>query len=262
MYGAGRDLILEYLPGDEYTVDCFSDRERGLLFCAGRQRIRTKAGISMDSRPVEDEAFLHFARLISTRLHFHGAWFFQVKKDKMGAYKLLEIAPRVAGTMALHRVLGVNFPLLSLYEQERIPVDILVNPVQVEIDRALTNRYRHNIEYHSVYLDLDDTLILDGKVNPIVVQFVFQCINAGIQVILLTKHAQELDATLRNHRLAGIFDQVIHVDRSEQKTNYITSPDAILIDDSFSERKAAHDKLGILTFDCSMLELLLDERGR
>jgi len=31
------DLItLEYLDGHEYTVDCFTDRKKGLLFCSGR----------------------------------------------------------------------------------------------------------------------------------------------------------------------------------------------------------------------------------
>ena len=47
-------VVLEYLPGDEYTVDCFSDRERGLLFCRGRRRVRTRSGISMNSVPVAD----------------------------------------------------------------------------------------------------------------------------------------------------------------------------------------------------------------
>ena len=43
-----RTLLLEYLPGDEYTVDCFSDREIGLLFSQGRQRVRTRSGIFRD----------------------------------------------------------------------------------------------------------------------------------------------------------------------------------------------------------------------
>ena len=39
--GIGKKYIVtEYLPGEEYTVDCFSDRERGLLFCKGRIRTR------------------------------------------------------------------------------------------------------------------------------------------------------------------------------------------------------------------------------
>jgi len=71
---------MEYLEGDEYTVDCFSDREKGLLFCGGRQRIRTKSGISMNSRPIQNKVFKEYAEAISKRLFFNGPWFFQIKK--------------------------------------------------------------------------------------------------------------------------------------------------------------------------------------
>jgi len=261
LLGQNREcIVMEYLPGEEYTVDCFSDRDAGLLFCGSRQRIRTRNGISMNSRPVQDDVFVEYANAISKKLTFHGAWFFQLKKDRYGTYKLLEIAPRIAGTMAVHRVLGVNFALLSIYEQERIPIEILVNEVDVEIDRALVNRYRHQAKYSAVYVDLDDTLILNGIVNINLIQFLYQCINAEIRVVLLTKHMVDVDQTLEKHRLTGVFDEVIHVEQSTGKLDYIRESDAILIDDSFSERKAASERLGILTFDCSMIEILLDER--
>lgn len=255
-------IVTEYLPGEEYTVDCFSDRSAGLLFCGGRRRIRTKSGISMNSRPVGDgdRIFLQYAKAISEVLPFHGAWFFQVKKDQHGIYKLLEIAPRIAGAMATHRVQGVNFALLSIYEQERIGLEILVNKVDVELDRALVNRYRHQIKYQVVYVDLDDTLILNDSVNIDLVRFLYQCINKKIRIVLLTRHASDIYVTLKKYRLIGVFDEIIYVARPINKAEYIRESDAIFIDDSFSERKAVSQKLGILTFDCSMLEMLLDER--
>lgn len=253
-------IVMEFLPGEEFTVDCFSDRAAGLLFCQARQRVRTKSGISMHSRPAEGGEFPEYASAISRKLTFHGAWFFQVKRNRRNTLTLLEIAPRIAGTMALHRVRGVNFALLSLYEQERIPVEILLNHIPVEIDRAFVNRYRHGLKYTVAYIDLDDTLILHDAVNVKLVQFLYQCINAGIRIVLLTKHAGDADRTLREHRLTGIFDQIIHLGPSSSKSDYIRERDAILIDDSFSERKAAQERLGIPTFDCSMLEMLIDER--
>ena len=45
---------MEYLPGRELTVDCFSDRERGVLFARARPRERTRAGISMATRTEPD----------------------------------------------------------------------------------------------------------------------------------------------------------------------------------------------------------------
>lgn len=254
-------IIVEHLPGTEYTIDCFSDRKAGLLFCSGRQRTRTRAGISMSSRRVADEAFGQIAEAIISRLKLHGAWFFQLKKDEAGHYKLLEVGPRIAGTMALHRVLGVNFPLLSIYEQERIPVRILTNPIEVEIDRALVNRYRHDLRYGTVYVDLDDTLILNGVVNTRVVAFLYQCVNRGVRIVLVTRHARDVDQTLKQFRLAGLFDEVAHVVPPACKSDYIREKDAILIDNSFSERRAAVERHGIPTFDCSMIEMLMDDRA-
>ncbi|GAW66660.1 carbamoylphosphate synthase large subunit short form [Geoanaerobacter pelophilus] len=255
-------IALEYLPGREYTVDCFSDREAGLLFCSGRERVRMKSGIAMSSRvSKEQEIFAEYAAKIASRLAFHGAWFFQLKEDREGVLKLLEVAPRIAGTMALHRVLGVNFPLLSLYEQERMPLTIMTNGGEVEIDRSLVNRYRHDVDFSTAYVDLDDTLILNHRVNLQVVAFIYQCLNNGKKVVLLTKHEDDLAATLARHRLTGLFCEIVHLKKSDAKADFIREGDAILIDDSFSERKAATERLGIKTFDCSMLEMLMDGRS-
>lgn len=259
-YSSDNLLILEYLPGDEYTVDCFSSRDKGLLYCGARQRLRTKNGISMNGRLENDGVFENYAQIISSQLIFHGAWFFQVKRDSSGVCKLLEIAPRIAGTMALHRVLGVNFPLLSIYEQEGIPIEIRPNRLSVEIDRALVNRYRHDVTYGTVYVDLDDLLIVDCRLNVELIRFLVQCANRGVHLKLLTKHGSDLTETLQRFRLAGFFDQVIHLDKSARKADYITERDAIFLDDSFSERKQVSERLGILTFDGSMIEMLLDDR--
>ncbi len=42
-------IICEYLPGDEYTVDCFSSANEGLLFAGARRRNRTRNGISVNT---------------------------------------------------------------------------------------------------------------------------------------------------------------------------------------------------------------------
>ncbi|MFN6476817.1 ATP-grasp domain-containing protein [Nostoc sp. DedQUE07] len=257
-------IITEYLPGDEYTIDCFSHRHTGLIFCRGRQRVRTKSGISMNSRSTNNssnEFFLNYAKLISEKLTFYGAWFFQLKKDKDGNYKLLEIAPRIAGAMAFHRVQGINFSLLSIYEQENIPIEIITNKLDLELDRALINRYKHNIEYKTVYVDLDDTLVINGKLNLSLIQFLYQCVNNNKKIILLTKHTGNINNFLEKYRIKYIFDSIIQIDKSAYKANYILEKNAIFIDDSFTERKSVNTKLSIPTFDSSMIEMLLDYKG-
>jgi hypothetical protein len=158
-------------------------------------------------------------------------------------------------------VLGVNFPLLSLYEHLRMPVALAPNDIDVRLDRALVNRYAHDLSYRHVYVDLDDTLLVGDSVNARLVAFVYQSINAGRRVVLITRHAQDVDATLDRFRLSALWDEVIHIeDPAVEKADHIGEPDAILIDDSFRERRVARERLGIATFDSSMIELLWDER--
>lgn len=251
-------LICEFLPGEEYTVDCFSDRDRGLLFAGARRRVRTRNGIAVNSVSVEMPESRTIASLISDRLRMHGPWFFQLKRAADGELTLLEVAPRIAGSMALNRVRGVNFPLLGIYEHERLPLGLLTYEGPLEIDRALSNRYRHCIRFSLAYLDLDDTLILRGEVNLSVIAFVFQCLNRAIPIKLITRHRFDVEATLRQFRLLGLFDEVIHIVDGRPKSEFIKEHDAIFIDDSFAERRNVSEKCGIQTFDCSMIEMLLD----
>jgi carbamoyl-phosphate synthase large subunit len=254
-------LVTEYLPGREYTVDCFSDRAHGLLYCAPRLRVRTRNGIAMDSRSTSDERVRSMGESIGMVLQLRGPWFFQTRETANGSLCLLEVGARIAGTMALHRCDGVNFPLLGIYEEERAPISIMTNGANIRIDRALMNRYQHDLEFTTVYVDLDDTLILRGRVNTVLVRLLYQFVNEGKRVVVITRHDQDALDTLRAFRLDRLPDEVIQLPRSGSKADAMTWDDAILIDDSFGERSDVHRRTGMPTFDCSMIELLLDERG-
>lgn len=250
-------LALEFLPGKEYTVDCFTDNSGKLLFCEGRERKRISGGISVDSETVRDDRFSEYASKINTTIKFNGAWFFQVKENATGELVLMEIATRIAGTMGLVRCKGVNLALLSLFNMLGYDLGILENNYEMSIDRALQNKYIHNIDYNHVYLDFDDTIVLDDKINLQAITFVFQCINNGIKVHLLTRHKGILDETLINHRLSDVFDEVIWIKDDGKKSDYIKQKDAIFIDDSFAERKEVYGTLKIPVFDTHMLEGLI-----
>lgn len=250
-------IISEYLPGDEYTIDCFSDRDHGLLFCGARVRIRMRNGISVNTKSIYLKEAISISIKIQASLKLYGAWFFQLKRNVNGELTLLEVAPRIAGSMCTHRVKGINFPLLTIYEHERSPISIIENPGTVELDRAFENRYCIELEYRSLYIDLDDTIIIREKVNLEALKLIYICINKSIPVILITRHNGNLDHTLKKHRLNALFDEIIHLRNGQPKSDYITDDKAIFIDDSFSERKQVHESIGIPTFDCSMIEGLI-----
>jgi hypothetical protein len=253
-------LAMEYLPGREYTIDCFTNRHGNLLFAGARERLRIQNGISVHSRPVEDPIFQKLAEIINARLSLRGVWFFQVKEDRDGAMTLLEIAPRVAGTMALHRNLGVNLALLSVFDAMDIDVSVQINGFPIEIDRALVSRFRTDLSYRHVYIDLDDCLICEGLVNTDAAAFLYQCVNRGITIHLLTRHAGSVSDTLRRTRLEGLFDDVIHLQSGERKSDAIHHADAIFIDDSFGERQDVHEQKGIPVFAPDAIECLMDWR--
>ncbi len=254
-------IVCEYLPGEEYTVDCFSDREKGVLFCGARIRLRMRNGIAVHTRSVDLDGVQEIAKRIHESLGMRGAWFFQVKRAADGQLTLLEVAPRIAGSMSTHRVLGVNFPLLTIFEHERLELKLITLPMIVELDRALHNRYRIQLPCEALYVDLDDTLLLRDVVNLDALRLVFSCINRKIPVTLITRHSGDLEKTLRKHRLTGLFDEVIHLDRKQRKSDFIRKKNAIFLDDSFAERSDVNEHCGIPTFDCSMLDVLISNHS-
>ena len=254
--------ICEYLPGEELTVDCFTDRHGSLLVVSPRSRERIRAGIAVRSRNLPlTEDLQSIAEDINRRLSFNGAWFFQVKKNAAGQFRLLEIAPRIAGTMGLTRNLGINMPLLTLYNFWGIDVSLIPNREDLLLDRAFISRFQTDLSYSSVYVDYDDTLIVRGKVNAFLMMFLYQAFNQGKRLCLLTRHSTDIFADLEKACIpASLFSEIIRLDEAGAKTDYI-APDSIFIDDSFSERKRVRDALGIPVFDLDMVESLIDWRS-
>jgi len=251
-------LPMEYLPGAEYTVDCFTDCHGCLRFVGARERIRVQNGISVHSRPVNDDAFHKIAKTINYRLELRGVWFFRVKKDNDGQITLMEIAPRMAGTMSLYRNLGVNFALLSIFDAMGLDVDILCNECELEVDHALSGRFKTSLDYQHLYIDLDDCLICEDKVNLQAITLLFQCLNRNIKLHLLTRHADSVEMALKSHRLNGLFDEIIHLQHEELKSSHIKHRNAVFIDDSFAERKEVRQKTGIPVFAPDAIECLLN----
>ena len=128
-------------------------------------------------------------------------------------------------------------------------------------DRALVNRYQTDLEYSTVFVDLDDTLVLDGRVNVDVVRFLYQARNQGKRIVVITRHAGDPLETLRAcpaRRDCPTRSCTWTARRPRRRPS--TAADAILIDDSFGERKDVAERLGIPTFDTNMIEVLIDDR--
>lgn len=150
-------LILQYLPGEEATVDCFTDRNGVLRYFQGRIRSRIRNGISVNSSQVNDLAIGSIAKVINAHLNLRGAWFFQIKKDEKGQWFLLEFAPRIASTSCVPRVAGVNLVEWSIRDWLEEAWQPTPHGLLVETDRALYSRYKIGIDY--------DVLLIYGIQN-------------------------------------------------------------------------------------------------
>lgn len=253
-------IICEYLPGKELTVDCFTDRHRKLLFVGPRTRERIQMGISFhsESLPLTKE-IAGIAKTLNDALVFRGGWFFQVKQDATGKFKLLEISARQAGTMALYRQLGVNFALLSVFDVMGMDVTVVANRMAISLDRCLKNRYRMSYSYKWVYVDFDDTIVVKGKVNCDLIRFLYQCRNRGIGITLLTRHEADIFESLVRHAIAKeLFDDIVVVPENREKHEYLSVPGAIYIDNYFPDRKKVNEICRIPVFDVDAVDSLLE----
>ena len=253
-------VISELLTGEEYTIDCFTDRRGVVKFWAPRCRSRVSNGISVNTYPIErSDEFREFVERINANIKFRGAWFIQVKRNKFGELTLLEIASRFGGSSALFRAKGVNFTLLSLFDALEYDVEIYENTYGIEMDRALETKFRLDVNYNEVYIDFDDCIIINGKYfNLDAIRFIYQCKNNGVRVVLLSRHSGNLQQRVANLGISLLFDEVIHITNQHLKSSYIKNPNSIFIDDSFAERKDVATNCGINVFSVDMIPVLMN----
>jgi hypothetical protein len=252
-------LICEYLPGEELSVDCFTNRYGKLLFIGPRTRERVQMGISFRSISIEVSPEIKtIAETINEKVKIRGAWFFQIKKDIYGKYKLLEFAVRQASTMGLYRQLGVNFALLSVFDSMDMDVSILRNNYNLELERSLCNCYKLDLKYECVYIDFDDTIIVENTVNDLAIRFLYQCQKMHIKVILLTKHKFDIYESLNNYLIhKDLFDEIVVLKEDEEKVKYIKYKNAIFIDNYFFDRQKVFLERQIPVYDVDAIESLM-----
>ena len=258
------NILCEFLPGKEYTIDCFTGKDRRLLFTGARERIRTSNGISVNTKTDQNLTFQFqkIAEIINQQIHFIGSWFFQLKNTDEGTPCLLEIACRFGGSSSVHRVQGINFALCDLFLTIGKSPNILLNNFEVELDRSLENVFKINIKYDNIFIDYDDTIIINEKINLDAIKFLFYAINKSKNIYLITKHKGNLFESLLKYKLNNIFTDIIHLKSHEEKVAFISKykyENSIFIDDSYTERFKVKNELNIPVFSVDTLNSLINQ---
>ncbi len=117
-------LLMEYLPGDEYSVDILADNG-AIKIAVPRLREKISLGITTVGMTVFDKYVIDISSQLVNSLELHGIIGVQLRKDATGIPKILEINPRIQGTTILSTAAGANFMYagiqLALGEQITIP---------------------------------------------------------------------------------------------------------------------------------------------
>lgn len=121
-------LLSEHLPGDEYSVDCLASNGNTIL-AVPRIRTRMMNGISVAGEFVKDDDIIRYCRDIISALDLHGNIGIQVKRNSMGKAMLLEINPRVQGTIVAGLGAGINLPLLAIKQE----LGMTLNPSEMDV---------------------------------------------------------------------------------------------------------------------------------
>ena len=110
----GSHLVQEYLPGEEYSVDVFSDQHCVVRAAVPRERLKVDSGVAVTARTVRDEELEQLARKVVERVGLSFVVNVQFRRDRVGIPCLLEVNPRFPGTMPLTVEAGVPMPQLAL----------------------------------------------------------------------------------------------------------------------------------------------------
>jgi len=233
-------LLSEYLPGDEYTVDCLSGPDGSLITASVRQRAVLGQGVAIGTIGHADHELEGYCRRIADALRIEGPWFAQFRADAAGVYKLLEINARIGGSTGHTRLTGVNLPLMALFAFSGDTVRVPALRTGERLSRSLSF-YAESPEFDAVLWDLDDTLIRkDGKPDPDCIAKLYDCANRGKAQYLITKNVDPKAALAQAH-IPEVFARVIQTGDKAAAVRALLSESGlapercVMVNDSYAE---------------------------
>lgn len=137
-------VIMEYLPGNEYTLDVLC--RKGIAFAVvPRLREGMTGGITTRGIISNDENYEHLSKTAEAIVEGLGMSYnagMQLKESKGGRPLLLEINPRLQGTTTISVAAGVNIP------------EMMVEMAMQEFDYDYSPDIRWGLEMERIWLEL------------------------------------------------------------------------------------------------------------
>jgi carbamoyl-phosphate synthase large subunit len=114
-------LVSEFLPGEEYSVDCLAEHGIARLVVP-RLRKKMINGVSVEGEFIEEKNIVATCTKMIAELRLHGNIGIQLKRSATGNFLPIEINPRVQGTISAGLGAGVNLPVLAVKQEMGLPI--------------------------------------------------------------------------------------------------------------------------------------------
>jgi carbamoyl-phosphate synthase large subunit len=101
-------VAMEVLPGREWTVDAYVNKDGSFAYVIPRLRLALAGGISSTGKTDKNEQVIKQTKEVLTKLGCRGPVFIQWKEDKKGKPKMVEINPRASGGLMITALSGGN----------------------------------------------------------------------------------------------------------------------------------------------------------
>lgn len=105
---ASETIVMEELPGTEWTVDAFIAQDGTVPLIVPRERLALSGGISLKGRTVKREDVIQATRDVVSRMGLRGPICIQWKADATGQPKFVEINPRLSGGLTITAASGAD----------------------------------------------------------------------------------------------------------------------------------------------------------
>ena len=106
-------IVMEYLPGNEYTIDLVADHGHVLYNCC-RKSLGMENSIMLDGVVVDNEQALTLCQTVTEKLGLDGNIGFDLKENESGVPLIMECNPRVTAGIPVFAAAGVNLPYLNI----------------------------------------------------------------------------------------------------------------------------------------------------
>ncbi len=114
-------VVMEYLPGKEYTVDVLRGKKD--CYIIPRTRDLVRSGITFNGSLEMNTGIIEYSKIISEKLNLNYCFGFQYKLDDNGDPGIIESNPRIQGTMIMSTLAGANliYAAVKLLLEEDLP---------------------------------------------------------------------------------------------------------------------------------------------